>query len=479
LVFSSYVFLHTFLPLALALYYLSLPVTRRYWGGATACVLTLLSYVFYGWNRPDYCLLMLGSSLLDYSCGKGIAHDQAAGRKGTRFLLASLVGNLGLLGYFKYANLAVATWNGLATRAGADGAVVKDWAEIALPVGISFYTFQTMSYTIDLWRRAVVPARSFWDFMAYVSMFPQLVAGPIVRYSDVAEQLVERRHTLDGFFRGVLYFQLGFAKKVLIADNLAALADQAFGGGRFAAPEHIGVVDAWVGALAFTFQIYFDFSGYSDMAIGLGHMLGFKFPENFDAPYRATSVTDFWRRWHMSLSTWLRDYLYVSLGGNRKGAGRTYVNLAATMLLGGLWHGAQWTFVLWGAYQGFWLIFERVFAKRSLYAAAPRLVQVAVTFLITVVGWVFFKAPTVDAAFAHVAAMFGAHGAGIPAADFVPRYHGLVFAVAALVTWGFPTTAKIVEGAKTGYVLLAQGLFLWALVHLYWEDHVPFLYFQF
>ncbi len=479
MVFSSYIFLYAFLPIALALYYASLPVTKRVWGGATACTLTVVSYVFYGWNRPDYCLLMLGSSLLDYFCGKGIVADQARGSRGTRWLQVSMIGNLGLLAYFKYANLGVSTWNDAVGMAGHPDLAVRDWTTIALPVGISFYTFQTMSYTIDLWRRAVAPARSFWDFMAYVSMFPQLVAGPIVRYSDVAAELIERKHSLERFYKGVLHFQLGLAKKILIADNLAILADQAFGGGRFLPPEDIGFADAWVGALAFTFQIYFDFSGYSDMAIGLGHMLGFTFPPNFDGPYRATSVTDFWRRWHMSLSTWLRDYLYISLGGNRKGETRTYFNLAATMILGGLWHGANWTFVAWGAYQGFWLIFERAFAKRSFYASAPRVLQIGVTFLITVVGWVIFKSATLEGAGEHLAAMFGFGGAGVPACDFNPRLHGLVFAVAAVAAFGFPTTKTIVEKGSLLYVLIAQPLFVHALIHLHWEDFVPFLYFQF
>ncbi|HYC77848.1 MAG TPA: MBOAT family O-acyltransferase, partial [Planctomycetota bacterium] len=341
MVFSSHIFVYYFLPAALLLYYASLPVSRYVWSGASALTLTFCSYVFYGWNRPDYCLLMLASSLLDFGCGRAIVRARAAGARGTLWLVVSLTGNLGLLAWFKYYNLMVDTWNDAVRTVGAEDAAIVDWARVALPVGISFYTFQTMSYTIDLWRGAVAPARSFWDFMAYVSMFPQLVAGPIVRYSHVAEELAERRHTLDKFYRGVLFFQFGLAKKVLIADNLSDLADQCFGGGRFAAPEALGALDAWTGTLAYAFQIYFDFSGYSDMAIGLGLMLGFSFPINFDRPYLAVSVTDFWRRWHLSLSTWLRDYLYIPLGGNRRGPLRTHVNLALTMLLGGLWHGAQ------------------------------------------------------------------------------------------------------------------------------------------
>jgi alginate O-acetyltransferase complex protein AlgI len=481
LVFTSHIFLYYFLPIALALYYLSLPITKRVWGGSTALVLTLTSYVFYGWNRPDYCLLMLGSSLLDYCCGIGIVRDQRKGSRGTRFLWCSMLGNLGLLAYFKYANLGVESWNALMGAVGAPGAAVKDWEKIALPVGISFYTFQTMSYTIDLWRKSVVPARNFWDFMAYVSMYPQLVAGPIVRYSHVMHELVVRHHTFDRIYRGVLFFQFGLVKKVLIADALAQIADPAFGsvldGTTAVGPQ--GAIDAWVGALAYTFQIYFDFSGYSDMAIGLGLLLGFNFPINFDRPYLATSITDFWRRWHLSLSTWLRDYLYISLGGNRSGELRTYGNLLLTMLLGGLWHGANWTFVVWGAYQGFWLVVERAFrAQADRFAFLPIFVRRVATFALVVCGWVWFKSPDIPTAIAYFESLFGAHGAGGGRIDVRP-IHAVAFASAAAATWCFPTSQSIVARAAPLYVVLVQPLFVVSLIYLHWASYVPFLYFQF
>ena len=286
--------------------------------------------------RPDFTLLILFSSIVDYTAGRRIARAHEEGRRGRPWLLFSVFTNLGLLGYFKYANFGIDTLNAILE---ANGAEPLSWTRVVLPVGISFYTFQTMSYTIDLYRGHVKPAQNFIDFLCYVSMFPQLVAGPIVRYITVEEQLRERRHTFAKFFQGVLAFEIGLAKKILIADVVAGMADSAF------SSSHMGVLDAWLGVSAYAFQIYFDFSGYSDMAIGLGLMFGFRFPINFNRPYISTSITVFWRRWHISLSTWLRDYLYISLGGNRKGRIRTYFNLAATMFLGGLWHGAAWTFI--------------------------------------------------------------------------------------------------------------------------------------
>ena len=286
---------------------------------------------------------MMTSTLVDHLSGRKIHAARVAGGRGRNWLLLSLVTNLGLLGYFKYANFGFDTLNEILAIAGSGGFNV---AEIILPVGISFYTFQTLSYTIDIYRGKVEPVKRFGDFACYVAMFPQLVAGPIVRYSTVARQLFERTHTVDKFAAGVLAFESGLIKKVLLADLLAPTADLVFNGGA------VTTFDAWLGSLAFSLQLYFDFSGYSDMAIGLGLMLGFRLPINFDRPYISQSITEFWRRWHISLSAWLRDYLYLPLGGNRKGSMRTYVNLALVMLIGGLWHGAAWTFLVWGAWHG-------------------------------------------------------------------------------------------------------------------------------
>ncbi len=463
MIFASGIFLYVFLPLFLGLYYLCPQRLRSY-------AIAFASYLFYGWWRPDFVLLMLVSTVVDYHCGRSIVAARARGARGKAWVVLSLVVNLGLLGYFKYANFGVDTLNAILEAAGSQP---LEWTAIVLPVGISFYTFQTISYTVDVYRGSAEPVRSFRDFMCYVALFPQLVAGPIVRYNTIAEQLRERTHNVNKFAAGVLCFQIGLAKKVLIADVLAPVADSAF------AATHLSTFGAWLGALAYTFQIYFDFSGYSDMAIGLGLMLGFRFPINFNQPYRSLSITDFWRRWHISLSTFLRDYLYVPLGGNRKSPARTYANLSLTMLLGGLWHGAAWTYIAWGAYQGLLLVFERLCGKRSLYGRAPRAVQIGLTFVVVIFGWVLFRAPDLPAAGRHAAAMVGVIGDGPLSALQVRPLHYLVGALAALIVWLAPTTQRIVADARPRFALAVQPLFLLGLLHLHYEAHVPFLYFQF
>jgi alginate O-acetyltransferase complex protein AlgI len=462
-IFASAIFLYWFLPVFLTVYYVIPKAARSAW-------ITVASFFFYGWWRPDFVLLMVLSTALDYTAGARITRAQERGETGKPWLWFSCVANLSLLGYFKYANFGVETLNAALV---ALGHTRIEWTSVVLPVGISFYTFQTLSYTIDVYRKDAPAARNIIDFACFVSMFPQLVAGPIVRYNTVAKQLVERTHTLSKFWRGVLYFQAGLAKKILIADLLAPVADDTFRTGG------LGAADAWLGTLAYTFQIYFDFSGYSDMAIGLGLMLGFAFPVNFDQPYVSRSITEFWRRWHISLSTFLRDYLYIPLGGNRRGRVRTYVNLAATMLLGGLWHGAAWTFIAWGAYQGFWMIVERLSGKSSLYSWAPKPAQMALTFVLAMFGWVLFRASTMGGALHHFEAMFGLAGDDVTRQLFVAPLRWAAFAIAAIVVWGFPTTQAQVHAAKPGWVLSLQPLFVLALVHLHYENDVPFLYFQF
>lgn len=461
MVFASTIFLYYFLPLFLAVYYLT-P------GRGKSLVIAVASYVFYGWWRPDFVILMLISTVVDYRCGKGILADRDDEKTGRRWVVLSLFVNLGLLGYFKYANFGIDTLN--AALAPFQVGPMQ-WAEVVLPVGISFYTFQTLSYTVDVYRGHAPPVRAFKDFMCYVAMFPQLVAGPIVRYNTIAEQLFARTHTIDKFSRGILFFQAGLAKKVLIADNLGGLADQAF------AASGLTAGGAWAGILAYTFQIYFDFSGYSDMAIGLGLMMGFRLPVNFNQPYRSISVTDFWRRWHISLSSFLRDYLYIPLGGNQKGPIRTYVNLALTMLLGGLWHGANWTFIAWGAYQGFWLIVERLSGKKSLYGNAPRAVQMAVTFVIVIFGWVLFRAETVSGALDYSGALLG-FGTGVTPLAIEPL-HVVAGLIAIIVVWGLPTTQEVLFRAAPKVAIALQPAFLLSLAQVHYADHVPFLYFQF
>lgn len=336
MLFNSYEFIFLFLPIVLIGYYAVFRGHR-----ARMIFLTVMSYIFYGWWDYRFCALMLISTWLDYVAGAKVASGTTS-RARKAWVGVSLVGNLGLLGFFKYFDLGAQTLNELAKWLGRDSPLIP-LLHVTLPVGISFYTFQSMSYTIDIYRGCAKPARNFWDFACYVALFPQLVAGPIVRYHELAEQLVSRTHTLTKATRGAALFILGLAKKVIIADGVAPIVKLVFD-----ADGPPGFLAAWSGVLAYAMQIYFDFSGYSDMAVGLGLFLGFQFPQNFHSPYKSSSITEFWRRWHISLSSWLRDYLYIPLGGNRYGPMRTYVNLFITMLLGGLWHGASWTFVIWG-----------------------------------------------------------------------------------------------------------------------------------
>ena len=464
MLFTDNVFLYYFLPLVLCVYY-AMPKGGKAW------VLALSSYFFYGWWRPDFVLLMWFSTVVDFSAGRGIERDKNNGARGKRWVVLSLCVNLGLLAYFKYANFGVDTLNSMLL---ANGMGTLSWAKVILPVGISFYTFQTLSYTVDVYRGDAEPVDKFRDFACYVALFPQLVAGPIVRYSSIADQLRERVHSWTTFRTGLLVFQAGLVKKVLLADTFARAADQGFA---LADPT---TLEAWAAALSYTFQIYFDFSGYSDMAIGLGLLFGFRFPVNFNRPYISKSITEFWRRWHITLSSFLRDYLYIPLGGNRKGEVRTYVNLALTMLLGGLWHGAAWTFIAWGAYQGFWLILERLSGRRSLYAFLPELLQNAVTFVLVVFGWVLFRAETMGDALAFMGAMLGGGGQG-PGTLFIEwsPIQTLAFIVAPVVVWGFATTQEHARRPRTWWISVLLVLFAVALLQLHRSSNIPFLYFQF
>ncbi|MBN1809904.1 MAG: MBOAT family protein [Planctomycetes bacterium] len=482
MVFSSHVFLFYFLPIVLALY----AVTPMRWKQP---LLTVLSYIFYGWANPWFVTLMMFSTLNDYICGLMIVgkwnpigkldQPDEFGYTSTVFqrkvaVALSVITNLGLLGFFKYFVFAQENLNWILQTFGHDAMTLF---KVTLPVGISFYTFQSMSYSIDLYRGHAKPAKSLLDFSCYVALFPQLVAGPIVRYSDIADQLSVRTHTLDKFARGTIFFMLGFAKKILLANPMGEVADAAFNAGG------IHCFDAWTGVVAYAFQIYFDFSGYSDMAIGMGLMLGFKFPKNFDSPYHADSITNFWNRWHMSLSTWLRDYLYIPLGGNRKGPRRTYINLAAVMLLGGLWHGAAWNFVVWGAIHGGMLAGERLIGKDSPYRKLPKPIRVAVTFVVVLFTWVFFRAVDLSSSIAYCKTMLG-FGPDTPGSSLVSPTiytvnHIVIFAVCAFVVWG---TRQSWEHAKTVTPLkiaLLIPLFVWAVLVMWTQSFNPFLYFQF
>jgi alginate O-acetyltransferase complex protein AlgI len=485
MVFSSHVFLFYFLPLALGIYYV-LPRRGRH------LALTLLSYVFYGWANPAFVLLMLASTFIDWAAGLTIAGGWGrpaaealaplprGGERTTlqrRAVAASVCSNLLLLGFFKYFNFGIDSWNAVAASLGLGGLRLDTTLRVVLPLGISFYTFQSMSYAIDVYRGDAAPKRSFLDFACFVSMFPQLVAGPIIRYSEVAEQMEARSHTIVKFARGAAFVSLGLAKKILIANPCGKVADTVFGA------DGPGALDAWIGAVAYAFQIYFDFSAYSDMAVGLGLMLGFVFAKNFDSPYLAESITDFWRRWHLSLSTWLRDYLYVPLGGNRRGEGRTYANLALVMLIGGLWHGASWNFVVWGGLHGTFLVVERLRGGRPLYAALPRPARVAATFGLVLATWIFFRAPDLPSALAYGRAMLGLADAG-PAAGLLaglylkPYYLGTM-ALAGVVAWTFPQTWSWTR-TITWPRLAVVSVLLWAsLAALATQAYNPFIYFIF
>jgi len=503
MVFSSIIFLFYFLPLVLVVYYLAhLLAPRQVKHG----FLTLLSYLFYGWANPLFFVLMLTSTLIDYICGLwmsgqlGRNPSRPAGTPpgrgprgetevpllepgGTRTrrqrvaLVISICSNLSLLGFFKYFNFGMDSWNALMHALGADAATYENFLRITLPLGISFYTFQSMSYSIDVYRGDARAIRNWTDFSCYVSMFPQLVAGPIIRFQEVADQIKKRTHTIEKFARGAAFIGMGLTKKVLLADPCGKVADQCFAAGS------LETMDAWFGAVAYSFQIYFDFSAYSDMAIGLGLMMGFMFAKNFDSPYISESITEFWRRWHLSLSTWLRDYLYIPLGGNRLGAGRTYVNLMLVMLLGGLWHGASWNFVIWGAIHGVMLAAERLQGKDSVYRKLPRAARVLVTFVIVTIAWVFFRAEDLPAALEYCASMVGlAKGhdsAMLVGGQVYTLYHTATVLVAAAVAWFGVQTWDFTRRITWPKALTVTILFVLAVVMLVATSFHPFIYFIF
>lgn len=468
MVFSSYLFLFFFLPAALACYYIS-PKRWKH------LVLTLFSYVFYGWANPAFMLLMLFTTTVDYTNGRIIgASDDPRVRK--LAVTASVVIDLAVLGFFKYFNFGIENYNTMMAGMGIPEWQYAGFFRVLLPLGISFYTFQSLSYVIDVYRRDARHVTNFIDYACFVSMFPQLVAGPIIRFQEVADQLACRTHTIEKFARGSAFFMLGMGKKVLLANPCGKIADTCFNAGA------LDVVSSWYGVVAYAFQIYFDFSGYSDMAIGLGLMLGFMFAKNFDSPYRSASITEFWRRWHLSLSTWLRDYLYIPLGGNRKGNLRTYINLALVMLLGGLWHGASWNFLIWGGIHGGWLAVERAMGKESFYHRLWRPLQVAATFFIVLLAWVFFRAETLPAAGRYLAGMFGAGAdasSSIVGGLICTPYYLLNFALAAVVVWVLPQTWDFTRRLTWPKFAWCVMVFAVALAALSTQSYNPFIYFIF
>lgn len=473
MVFSSPIFLFAFLPLFLAIYYLT-PFRGKSW------VILGASYVFYAWWRIDFLALFFLVTLWTYWNGLVIARSEGPARR--RWLTVGVLANLAVLGYFKYANFGIANLNELLVALGGKPLSI---AHIVLPIGISFYVFHCISYLVDLHRKDAEPIGRFVDFAAFIALFPQLICGPILRYKDLAPQFRARTHSIDLFAAGAVRFMIGFAKKVLVADSIAPLVDMCFSAG---AP---GVVDAWVGGMAFALQLYFDFSGYSSMAVGLGMMMGFRLTENFNMPFKSQSFSEFWRRWHISLMTWLRDYVYKPLGFARPGTYRSYRNLFITIMASAIWHGANWTFVVLGLFMAAVMSLERWADMSGRPVPGWRgVARNAVYMAILVVVFVMFRAESVQQGLGVWAGMAGLHGfAGDAVHLFYPTLSLLLIPVGFFIVYaveplfvGRPLlVAKQPLQALSDRVMLAclLPLFLLALSRLLAQHYTPFLYFAF
>lgn len=461
MVFSTPIFLFLFLPAVLVLNYI---IPKKYIA-AKNVVLLIASLFFYAWGEPKNVLLMLLSIAVNYVCGLLLGRFDSDEKKRKVVLWASVVFNLGLLFFFKYFNFVT---GGL-------------FPVIKLPIGISFFTFQIMSYTIDVYRRSVEPQKSLLKLALYISLFPQLIAGPIVRYIDVEKQLTYRECTAEKTARGMIRFSMGLAKKVIVSNTVAAICDGIFG-----STNTVPAFTAWVGVICYALQIYFDFSGYSDMAIGMGHMLGFDFLENFNYPYVSCSVQEFWRRWHISLSSWFRDYLYIPLGGNRRGKVRTYINLIIVFACTGLWHGASFSFIVWGLWHGLFLVIERLGFKKVL-DKLPKFIGWIYTMLVVLVGWVFFRADTLSAAMKYLGEMFSFSG-GV--ANGMAQFDNLSFIITVIAIVLCTPVYQFLKGKlektdggkKAAFVIgavLATGLFILSVIFLTGSGYNPFIYFRF
>ncbi len=461
MVFSTPIFLFLFLPAVLVLNYI---IPKKYIA-AKNVVLLIASLFFYAWGEPKNVLLMLLSIAVNYVCGLLLGRFDSDEKKRKVVLWASVVFNLGLLFFFKYFNFVT-------------GGI---FPAIKLPIGISFFTFQIMSYTIDVYRRSVEPQKSLLKLALYISLFPQLIAGPIVRYIDVEKQLTYRECTAEKTARGMIRFSMGLAKKVIVSNTVAAICDGIFG-----STNTVPAFTAWVGVICYAIQIYFDFSGYSDMAIGMGHMLGFDFLENFNYPYVSCSVQEFWRRWHISLSSWFRDYLYIPLGGNRRGKVRTYINLIIVFACTGLWHGASFSFIVWGLWHGLFLVIERLGFKKAL-DKLPKFIGWIYTMLVVLVGWVFFRADTLSAAMKYLGEMFSFSG-GV--ANGMAQFDNLSFIITVIAIVLCTPVYQFLKGKlektefgkKAAFVIgavLATGLFILSVIFLTGSGYNPFIYFRF
>lgn len=474
MVFSSIVFLLFFLPAFLLTYYLA---DKKY----KNIVILFFSIFFYSWGAPRFIFVILGTTFLDFHLVKWMSATKNQLQRRLMLTLSVSV-NIGLLFYFKYSNFFIENVNTVLSVFG-DGTI--HWTKLVLPIGISFYTFETITYVVDVYRRVHKPLHNFWDYQLYIILFPKLIAGPIIRYHDLADQITDRTQNdnIDNRLTGFYRFVIGLAKKVLIANHMGLQADTIFAMNY----GEIGTFTAWIGILAYTFQIYFDFSGYSDMAIGLAKMIGFKFPENFNNPYISQSISEFWRRWHISLGAWMRSYLYIPLGGNKVATKRRlYFNLWFVFLASGLWHGASWSFVIWGAYHGLFLVLERLFLN-DVYKRIGKLASTLFTYFVVMIGWVFFRIEHLSDAFAFLKRMF-AFNSG-KALQFDPEFYtffALAFFFAFFVY--FAKGQKIQDAVyfenyptKRHLILsvLTVGLLLLSLSSITAFGFNPFIYFRF
>ncbi|MDE6592268.1 MAG: MBOAT family protein [Oscillospiraceae bacterium] len=491
MVFSELTFLYFFLPIVILLHFAAGNTKIR------NVIVLLTGLIFYAWGEPFYVLIMLFSTAIDYTAGRLMAKYDDDQKKRRICLIVSVCMNVGLLAVFKYSDFIFDSINSafhcslqnpvLAVNKGLNKLLPLGLNEkrVELPIGISFYTFQSMSYTIDLYLRNITVQKSFLNFASYVSLFPQIVAGPIVRYEEVSKELEARRVNVMKISSGIGLFVKGLAKKVLLA-NRAGLIWAEIKGADFAANyATLSVLGAWLGIIAFAFQIYFDFSGYSDMAMGLGKMMGFDFPKNFDHPYISRSVSEFWRRWHITLGSWFRSYVYIPLGGNRKGKGRTFLNLLIVWGLTGLWHGASWNFLLWGLYFGILIIIERAGGSKLL-EKLPHALSALWTFILVLFGWVLFDTDTLGDAVRYITAMFGAGGAFI---DDTVKYllisNALLLAVCTVISVGLGQklleriTKRRPAFAEIAAIPVKIGILLICTAYLVNSEYNPFLYFRF
>lgn len=475
MIFSSSTFLLLFFPIFFITYYFLRNKYKNIW-------ILAASAFFYAWGAPKFIFVIIATTIVDFYMVRWMDSSENE-RKRKLLLTLSVLMNMGLLVYFKYSNFFIENVNNVLSVFGIQS--IK-WTKLILPIGISFYTFETMTYVVDVYRRVHKPLKNFWDYQLYIILFPKLIAGPIIRYHELADQITDRSKTtnLDNALSGFIRFIIGLSKKILIANVMGAYADEIYN----LDAKTINTPTAWMAALAYTFQIYFDFSGYSDMAIGLGKMMGFKFPENFNNPYTATSITDFWRRWHMTLGAWMRNYLYIPLGGNQvSSVWRLYFNLWVVFLASGLWHGASWSFIIWGAYHGMFLVFERA-GLQKFYNRIGKLPAMLITFIVVVTGWVVFRVEEFKYALQFVKAMYSFNFSGwfyYPLPDFFPiLVLAVLFSFFAYAKQGLKIQNKIYfdtypTSRLVIMTLISALLLVINIATIAGSDFNPFIYFRF